>query len=165
MNKTILVLTGEPEQKNDFIERVKSLAWINNTNPKSNLGRFVNQVRRNKDRDEDYWNSLSELMKLLNKRFNYEEEFIVEEIEKFLSDDDEVKIDRDGRKYDKFILIIHGLSRDLRDRLKSDYPLFVIRLATSNQPSSETAQDFVLETDLEDYDKEVIRVVDILTHK
>lgn len=162
MNKAIVVLTGDPEAKNDFIERVKSLAWINNFNPKSYLGRVTDHLREGNEKNEDYWNFLAEVMKLANKYFNYEEESVREKIAKFLSDEDEVKR-TDGSSFDSFILIIHGLSVRVRDSLKDEFPLYVIRLATSKQPSNETSQDFVLETDSDDYDSEVVRVVNGLT--
>ena len=164
MNKTIVVLTGEPDAKNEFLDKVKPLAWFNNFNPKSYLGKVTEHIREEKERDEDYWNFLAEFLKLTNKYFDYDEPSVRKKIEEFLADSEEVKVTNDGKTFDKFLLIIHGLSRDIRESLKEEYPLYVIRLATRNQPSSETNQDFVLETDADGYQEEVVRVVNILTH-
>ena len=164
MNKTIVVLTGDPDAKNEFLDKVKSLAWFNNFNPKSYLGKVTEHIREEKERDEDYWNFLSEFLKLSNKYFDYEETSTRKKIREFLADNDEAKVTKDGKRFDKFLLIIHGLSPDIRESLKEEYPVFIIRLETSKQSSSEMAQDFVLKTDLDNYDKEVERVINILTN-
>ena len=163
MNKTIIVLTGEPEQKNQFLDKVKDLAWINNFNPKSYLWKVTEHIREEKERDEEYWNFLAEFLKLANRYFDYEEVSTRKKIKEFLADNDEVKNTKEGKKFDKFLLIIHGLSRNIRETLKNEYPLYVIRLATSNQPSNEMSQDFVLETDVSGYEDEVKRVIEVLT--
>jgi hypothetical protein len=168
-NKTIIVLTGEPVEKNKFIGMARKYAWVGNYNAKTYLGSVAKTLSGNNgafSKDDDYYNFISECLKLGNKYFDYENVSTKSKIEEFYNGEfvDVVQgsmpnDDVDARK----ILILHGVSAKLRSELQETFPLFVIRLANSKEPSSQTAQDFVLETDLEGYEKEVIRVLEILT--
>jgi hypothetical protein len=163
MKKAIIIASGTPEGKNKFDEIVKKSSWSWNVNFKNYLGSLSKNFYWSGERDETYYKFIVELSDLTNRYFSSEEKYLREKIEKFNSDDSEQKIGEDGKVFTKFILIIHGVSRDLVDMLESDYGLFQLHISRRDLNTNTESHDYVLYEDDENFEEEVERVLNVLT--
>lgn len=106
MKKAIVVLTGIPAGKNKFTQVCKKLSWVWGINPKNHLP---------KDSENKH---------------ELEEKYLLENIERFLSDDADVKTDG-IRTYNTFLLVAHGVSGKQTEMLKNDYGVLKLHIVAS----------------------------------
>lgn len=157
MKKAIIVLNGTPSEKSKFEQSAKKHCWLWNINAKSYLETVSEKL---------YWTGegdfVDDLFVMANRKLGFEEKYLKERIERFLSDDAETKTDKNGNAYERFVLVIHGLSKKLLQTLESEYGVFEIFLSC-NDPSTKTSEkhDYVLTTNdnLEDKVGHLIRVL------
>jgi len=165
MKKAILVLSGDPTGKNKFNEIIKETCWVWSVNSKNHLGRIAkNELFFEGERDEKYNKFISDFFKLVNDNFNFEEKYIKELLEnKFLQDNDEYKTDTEGKKFDRFLFIIHGLSsKELLQELESEYAAMQIHISSRELNSNVESHDKVLYHDDEDFRAQVENLIEIL---
>lgn len=138
MNKKIILLSGNPSAKNKFLESAKSRAWVWGLNSKDAISKNLNIFgwNSNNEKDESYYKFIDELKEVANKYTDFEENYLTQNIENFLQDEDQTK-SYNGKEFDNFLLIIHGVSRDLVNWLKSDYGVFQIYVGESNHTDSQ----------------------------
>ena len=164
MEKAILLISGSPSGKSKFIETAKKSSWCWNCNAKDFLGTKTNSFYWNGERDEEYYRFTYEFLELVNRYFRFEEKYLKNKIEDFLKDDSPNKLSKDGTVFDKFLLIAHGVSRELVSTLKDDYGVFQIHISRRDLNSNaESMNDLVLYEDDENFEGEVNRVVNVLT--
>ena len=82
--------------------------------------------------------------------------------EKFRSDESETK-SSGSVVFDKFILILHGLSKELVDKLKEEQGIFQLHITNSNVQTTPKDHDFILFEDKDTFEEDVERVIRILT--
>lgn len=158
MNKVIVMLSGTPQGKNALSELLKQQAWVWDINPKNALGAEMKNPNRqsplnfnpkfywNGERDATYYKYLSDWIKILNKHFDYEAQYIEEKIQSFNDDTDEEKKSLEGKTFNNFVLVIHGISPQLIDQLKEEHgALRVIIVAPSTEFYNEQNQNVVPE--------------------
>lgn len=113
MKKAIVVLTGVPAGKNKFTEVCKGLSWVWGINPK-------NHRPKNEECPKEF-----------------EEKYLLENIERFKADEASVKTDGIN-EYDTFLLIAHGVSGKQMEMLKEEYGVYKIHIvATSEEITDE----------------------------
>lgn len=162
--KAIILLSGDPQTKNKFIDMVESIAWIWNINPKNKLR---NNLKSNfywkGDKTEEVEKFISDQLVSYNELFDFEKSFLAEKIKAFNDDDSEVKTHED-KTFDKFVLIVHGVSKSLVPFLQEEYGVFKIHLSKREYNSNENLNDYtVLYEDDENFTIEVNRIIEILT--
>lgn len=162
MNKVILCIGGTPSGKAKFDELTKENCWVWNLNPKNRLGNLAKEFYWNGERNEEYYSFTSEFLQLLNKYFDYEKNHLRKKIEDFRNDVDEVKKDISGKEYNKFVLILHGISREAREMLKDEYGVLEVHISRRDLNTT-PERDWVLYEDDEDFEEQIRRTVDILT--
>ena len=167
MKKAIILLSGTPQGKSKFDEITKETSWVWNTNPRNYLGALSKNFYWSGERNEQYYKFTEELLTLTNRYFNFEEKYLKEKIEKFNSDDSLIKILREEgqleKKFDRFILIIHGITKDLVEMLESDYGVFKLHISRRDLNTNVKEQDYVIYEDDPNFKEEVERVLRILT--
>lgn len=161
MEKAIILLSGTPDGKNKFIDIAKSASWLWNINARDFLGSKSSSFYWSGERNEDYYKFTSEFLGLVNKYFEFEEKYLREKIERFLSDDSTEK--RHGDKsFEKFILIVHGVSKNIVQTLMSDYGVFKVHISRRDLNSNIESHDLTLYEDDENFDEEVAKVINTL---
>lgn len=161
MKKAIILLSGTPSGKSKFIEIAKKESWIWNINSRDFLGTKAPSFYWDGERNENYYKFLGEYLKLVNKYFDFEEKYLREKFDKFSSDDSEFKSSGD-KQFDKFVLIAHGVSKELVSTLESDYGVFKIHVSRKDL-NSNIEPDLVLYEDDENFEAETIRFIETLT--
>jgi hypothetical protein len=164
MQKTVILLSGTPQGKQSFAQKVKEIAWVWQINPKDHIKDNAKTFYWDGVKTEEIYKYVGEQLPILNRYFNYEQKYLEDKIERFLSDDDEYK--RSGDKvFDKFILVVHGVSKDLVPFLQEEYGVFRIHISKKEYNSSEKFPPDVtmLYEDEDKFTIEVNRVIEILT--
>ena len=163
MNKAIILLSGLPSAKTKFIEESKKSNFLWNCNFRDFLGTKANGLYWDGERDENYYGFTLEFSRLVSKYFRAEEKYLKEKIEKFLADDSEEK--KIGNNvFTNFLLIVHGVSKELVSTLESEYGVFQIHVSRRELNSSIELYDIVLYEDDENFESEVQRVISVLTN-
>lgn len=165
MKKTIIVLSGSPEAKNKFAEIVKDMAWVWSINAKDFLRENLRLFYWDGSRTEEINKLVEDQLKLYNENFDFERKFLKDKIERFLSDEDEFKKSPEGKVFDKFILIAHGVSKNLVPFLQDEYGVFKIHISKKEYNSNEKFDNdiAVLYEDEEDFTIQVNKIVEVLT--
>jgi hypothetical protein len=169
MKKAIVILSGESGSKNKFDLLVKNQSWVWAINAKNELSRASkNHLFWDGERTEEFHKFLGIFLELVNEYFNFETKYIRLMIEKFINDTDEFKLltPRDGgeqKKFDKFLLVIHGVNKELVQTLEEEYGAFQLHVTTRELNTNIENHDQVLYSDDENFESEVNRVIDILT--
>lgn len=164
MKKTIILLSGSPDAKNRFAEIAKTVSWVWAINAKDYIRENLKLFYWDGSRTEEINKLVAEQLELFNEKFNFEKNYLVDKITKFNEDDSEVKING-NKTFDKFILIAHGVSKDLVSFLQEEYGVFKIHLSKREYNSSEITNDYtVLYEDDENFVVEVNRIIEVLTH-
>ncbi len=164
MKKAILILSGTPSGKNEFDKIAKETCWIWHTNSRNHLGKVSKKdFFWNGERDEDYEKYLSEIFPVLNKYFNFEEKYFRDLLDnKFLPDNDEVKTDQEGKEFQNFLFVIHGLSKALVPVFEEEYGAFQIHISSRNLNSNVENHDKVLYEDDVDFKEQVEDLINTL---
>ncbi len=163
MKKAIILLSGDPESKSKFTKIVESIAWVWNVNPKNPIRNNLKSFYWKGDRTEEIENLISSQLIVYNQLFDFERSFLIEKITNFNNDESEVKV-HENKTFDKFVLIAHGVSKDLVPFLQEEYGVFKIHLSKREYHSNENLNDYtVLYEDDENFTIEVNRIVEILT--
>lgn len=126
MEKAIIVLTGTPSSKGLFDKIITQTSYRWNINPKNHLA----EVARSKlywsgtaERGEEYHRKLAALTEFVNREFNFETLYVQQLIERFKTFDAEemvLKNENATKVFTKFLLVIHGISKDLTKKLASE---------------------------------------------
>lgn len=163
MKKTIIVLSGSPEAKNKFAEIVKDMAWVWSINAKDFLRENLRLFYWDGSRTDEINKLVVEQLELFNEKFDFEKRYLVEKITKFNEDDSEVKV-KENKTFDKFVLIAHGVSKNLLPFLQEEYGVFKIHLSKREYNSNEKfANDFtILYEDDADFNVEVNKLIEVL---
>ena len=98
----------------------------------------------------------------IRKYFYFEARYLKDQIEKFLSEDSESKTDK-VKKFNTFLLIVHGVSKELVSELESEYGVFQVHISQRNLNTNIELYDTVLYEDDDNFENEVNRVIRILT--
>jgi len=163
MKKTILLISGSPEAKNKFAEIVKEIAWVWAINSKDFIRENLKLFYWDGSRNEEINLFISNQLELYNEKFDFEKKYLMEKINRFQADESEVKV-HENKTFDKFVLIAHGVSKDLVSFLQEDYGVFKIHLSKREYHSNENLNDYtVLYEDDENFTIEVNRIVEVLT--
>lgn len=138
MKKAIVVLTGTPTGKNRLSEIILRKVWKWDINPKNLLTKIAREKFYWKgERNEEFYKFLSEMFSLVNKNFGFEENYILDYIRLFENDKDEEKLLLDKEtgevqaKFENFLLVIHGISKELTTRLKDEFGALVVQVTDS----------------------------------
>lgn len=163
MKKTIIVLSGSPEAKNKFAEIVKDMAWVWSINAKDFLRENLRLFYWDGSRTDEINKLVIEQLELFNEKFDFEKRYLVDKITKFNEDDSEVKV-KENKTFDKFVLIAHGVSKNLLPFLQEEYGVFKIHLSKREYNSNEKfANDFtILYEDDADFNVEVNKLIEVL---
>lgn len=163
MNKTIVLLSGTPSGKAKFDEVCKGFAWVWNLNLKNTLGSQAKSYGWNGEKDEKYYAFVGEFLSLLNKHFDYEHARLTAKIQDFLEDEDEIKFDDSGKGYENFVLILHGVGRDVAEKLKDEQGVYKIRISSRPPVEEEVKErewgDFVLYEDDDNYSEQIVKLM------
>ena len=163
MKKTILLISGSPEAKNKFAEIVKEIAWVWAINSKDFIRENLKLFYWDGSRNEEINLVISNQLELYNEKFDFEKKYLMEKINRFQADESEVKV-HENKTFDKFVLIAHGVSKDLVSFLQEEYGVFKIHLSKREYHSNENLNDYtVLYEDDENFTIEVNRIVEVLT--
>jgi len=163
MKKTILLISGSPEAKNKFAEIVKEIAWVWAINSKDFIRENLKLFYWDGSRNEEINLFISNQLELYNEKFDFEKKYLMEKINRFQADESEVKV-HENKTFDKFVLIAHGVSKDLVSFLQEEYGVFKIHLSKREYHSNENLNDYtVLYEDDENFTIEVNRIVEVLT--
>ena len=163
MKRAIILASGLPTGKNRFDEIAKKTSWVWNINYRNYLGLLSKNFYWQGERNEEYYKFVRELCDLTNRYFNSEEIYLREKIEKFNADDSESKLGEDGQKFYRFILIVHGVSKNLVDMLESDYGVFQLNLSRRDLNTNIESYDHIIYEDDTDFEEQVERVLNVLT--
>ncbi len=167
MNKAIVVLTGTPEGKSKFDAVAKKSCWLWNSNPKN----YLTKIAKDKfywdgEKNEKYFQFIAEQFQLVNKYFGFEEIYIGDLIEKFTQNENEqmsLKSDNgEEQVFNNFLLVIHGLSKELTTKLKEDQGVFQLHISNRKLNTNIENHDYCLYDDDENFDEEVNRFINIL---
>lgn len=148
MNKAIVLISGTPSAKSKFIEYAKKTNWIWNIPLQSFLGSRKNEFYWDGESREYYQSFTHEFFALIHKYF--------------MADDSEVKISK-GRVFNRFLLVVHGVSDSLVSTLEEEYGVFKIHISNRERKDNVELYDVILYEDDENFEDEVNRVVDVLT--
>lgn len=148
MNKAIILISGTPDSKKKFVDLAKKEVWLWNVDLHNFLGSKKNGFYWDGDRSQDYNNFTIEFFAMVYKYF--------------MLDDSEFKLNV-KRTFDKFILIVHGVSKELDTKLKDEYGVFRILITQSDETVNMSLYDLILFDDNENFELEVNRVVSTLT--
>jgi len=162
MKKAIILLSGSPSGKNKFIEEAKKSSWLWNCNSRDFLGTKAHSLYWDGEKNEKYYDFTLEFLNLVNKYFYFEARYLKDQIEKFLSEDSESKTDK-VKKFNTFLLIVHGVSKELVSELESEYGVFQVHISQRNLNTNIELYDTVLYEDDDNFENEVNRVIRILT--
>lgn len=171
MDKAIVVISGTPNGKDEFIKIAKQTCWVWQVNPK----KFISKIAsKNFGVDtENNYEIIQNMSNLLNPT-GFERTYVMNLVQKFLQDDSETKCefanDNDiaTKRFDRFVLIIHGISRELIYTLKEDYGAFCVGIFDKNMEGtglSDSSYDFILHKDDEDFSSIAMWVLNVFTHK
>lgn len=163
MNKAIILLSGTPSGKSKFIETAKNSSWLWNINPRDFLGAKSNSFYWDGERTDEYYKFSNELLKLVNKYFEFEEKYLKEKIEKFQSDYSETKTNKE-KVFNKFLLIAHGISKDIVPMLKNEYGVFEIHVTRHDLNTNVELHELILYEDDANFESEVERYINVLTN-
>lgn len=163
MKKAVIVLSGSPEAKNKFAEIVKKISWRWEINPKDFVRESFKLFYWDGSKTDETNKLAAEQLELYNNKFDFERKYLTYKITKFNEDDSEVKVSGD-KTFDKFVLIAHGVSKNLVSFLQEEFGAFKIHLTKKEYNSNQVINDAViLYEDDENFVVEVNRLIDILT--
>src|SRR5258706_761119 len=177
MDKTIVLLSGTPTGKTRFSELVNEIAWQWNCNSKDFLADQAKSMGWNGIRDDKFYKFIAELLSLANKNFGFERKYLEQKIEAFKKDDSITKTDKiSGKEFSKFVLILHGVSKDLVASLKEDYGVYKIYVTSHALRTNVIPErDFILYDDIEvnngdflpneNFETEVLNIINKLTER
>ena len=163
MKKAIFLLSGTPSGKSRFDEIAKQKAWCWNINFNNFLGALSKNFYWQGERDEHYYQFIAHLRDLVNREWGAEEKYLREKIQKFNADDSEQKVMGDAQ-FDTFILIVHGVSKNLVSCLEEDYGVFKVHISQRKLNSNIEKHDYILYEDDPDFEEQVQRLVRVLTN-
>ena len=163
MKKTIIVQSGSPEPKNKFAEIVKDMAQVWPINAKDFLRENLRLFYWDGSRTDEINKLVVEQLELFNEKFDFEKNYLVDKITKFNEDDSEVKV-KENKTFDKFVLIAHGVSKNLLPFLQEEYGVFKIHLSKKEYNSNEkfTNDVTILYEDDENFNVEVNKLIEVL---
>ena len=163
MKKTIIVLSGSPEAKNKFAEIVKDMAWVWSINAKDFLRENLRLFYWDGSRTDEINKLVAGQLELFNEKFDFEKNYLADKITKFNEDDSEVKV-KENKTFDKFVLIAHGVSKNLLPFLQEEYGVFKIHLSKKEYNSNEkfTNDVTILYEDDENFNVEVNKLIEVL---
>jgi hypothetical protein len=109
--KVVILLDGLSPGKTKFIETVKFVGnyWCWNLNHRNVLGVISHKLGYEGDRDSAYYEFINDLEELANKYFNFERNYTLTMIDKFMADEKTT------------VLIIHNIDPELAIELKDFY--------------------------------------------
>lgn len=163
MNKAIVLLSGTPSGKRTFNEILQRNSWVWNINPKDFLyEKLFKSISYDGEKDEAFYKNLQEVSNLLNEKFEYERKYLKEKIGRFLQDTDEVKT-HEGKTFNSFVLVAHGVSKGLVEYLKDEFGIFKIHIAPLNTNPNIENQDVILWEHADNFESKVESTLAILT--
>lgn len=165
MKKTVLLMSGTPDGKAKFAKIAQEISWIWQINPKTYIRDNAKLFYWEKTETEDIYKYIGEQLEILNRHFDFERKFLKDRIERFLSDEDEFKKSPEGKVFDKFILIAHGVSKNLVPFLQDEYGVFKIHISKREYNSNEKFNNdiTVLYEDEEGFTIQVNKIIEVLT--
>lgn len=178
MNKTIVLLSGVPSAKTRFSEIVNEIAWSWNCNSKNFLADLAKSLGWDGEtRDDKFYKFISEFLSLANKSFDFERKYLEQKIRAFQEDESETKTDKlSGKEFSKFVLILHGVSKELVSWLQEDfgvYKIYVTRYSLNSNFIPES--DFIIYEDKkeadgmysenENFETEILNIINKLTER
>ena len=159
MKKVIIVVTGTPEPFNGVI---REMAWVWTISPKKLLKPLVDKL--------SYYveDGFQDKLLSLSRTFNFEINYIRENLQRFNADDSSYKEYR-GRVFDTFILWVEGVTKKTTEWLADEgaYSVYVGKREDHTQflGDGKHLYDFVLNYDDENFEDSVHRIVNILAGK
>jgi len=162
MRKAIILLSGTPTGKNRFAEVAKQKAWLWNINYKNVLADRFSDLLQGEDRDKTYYRFVAKILDLANKFYDAEKRYLWEKATKFSQDEDEAKIDKEGNKFEIFLLIMHGVSRELIEPLKNDFGVFEIEVEEEKSKKTEL-KDLHLFEDNPEFENQALNIIEMLS--
>jgi hypothetical protein len=163
MKKAIVAISGSNSGKRRFSEVAKRASWLWEVNPVNSLT-DVSKSRFYWDgeRTDKYDEFMFELHSRVNSVFNFDEKYVTESIFKFNADESEYK-EIGGNRFEKFLLVIHGINDKLINKLREDYGVFQLHITSSNIKTSEGNHDYILYEDADTFEEDIERTINVLT--
>lgn len=169
MDKAIIVITGTPSGKGQFEKIAKQNVWLWNVNPKNWLGEVARRhlYWSGEERNEEYHRKIARLYSLVNEEFGFEGHYIAQLLERFRDFDKEVMrgTGEDGqeREFTKFLLVIHGISKELTKRLEEEEGALQVHVTSRTLNTNVELHDYVLYEDDADFEERVLKLIKVLT--
>ena len=163
MNSSIILLSGTPSGKKNFINIAREDNWVWNLNIKDRLTEVAEKELGYKgERDEAHYKFISKFLSLLDSTYNYQEKFLTEKIQKFLSEEREYFADSTGKKFHNYLMIIHGVTPKMVYFLKENYGVFQIYVSEKKLNTVGGRFDNILYEDDEDFPEKCKNTLNIL---
>ena len=170
MDKAIIILSGTPSAKVSFDRIITQECWRWNVNSKN----WLAQVAKEKlywsaeDRDEQYHKTLAAFYTFVNQHFGFETHYIREAIERFRAFDAEqmiihVEEQNQNKTFTKFLLVLHGVSRELTQKLKDEEGAIQIHITSRALNTNVEHHDLVYYEDDVNFEEQVKTIVNVLT--
>jgi len=155
--KTIIILSGIPDGKTKFVEIIKKHGfWTWNINPHNVVGTTAKTLGWDmQERDETYYDFISEIERIANKYWNFKDNYISSTIQRF----------KDNPKPD--VLIVHGCDVNaMREIIEKNLgTAFSIRILPSGGQSQNHSTKFYDKKLYFDdcFEESVLETIEILT--
>lgn len=168
MKKGIIILTGTPQGLKQFTKTARDVAWVWGINPKDAIADFSRKLGKLSGEDDcEVEPFASQVLSLSNKQFDYEKRFLDDKIGEFLSDTSPLKKFRD-KTYNRFILVLTGISKGMYTYLEEEYGAFQIHVAetanaTAVSGKGKILHDYVVCYDDNKFPEKLASVIQILT--
>lgn len=166
MNKALIILTGSPSSKNKFDEIVTKSCWRWAGNCRNKIPETATDYGWDGEKNENFYSYQREQIDLVNRYFKHEERYYGELIERFEQDSDEVKVlkTKDGEKvFTKFLLILHGVSPELTEKLKEQHGAYQIHVTNHELKTNVDIHDLVYFEDDETFEDDINNLIVSLT--
>lgn len=162
MRKAIILLNGTPAEKKNFSSILKEIAWVWDIDPRKYIRDKAKQFFYCNGDLSDIGKYVAEQLNLVNKHFDFERTYLTENIQRFVDDEDEVKT-FGNRSFDKFVLVVNGVSAELLEFLKEEHGAFVVTVSRRDLNTNVESQDMILYSDEDSFSIEINKLIEVLT--
>jgi hypothetical protein len=168
MEKAIVILTGTPSGKVKFDKIITQECWRWNVSAKNWLAEVATtklywKGAEEGERNEEYHKTLANFYAFVNQYFGYETHYVREAIERFRADDVEQRSNQ-GKVFSKFLLVLHGISKELTQKLKEEEGAIQIHITSRSLNTNVEHHDLVYYEDDAEFEEQVRHIVNVLTN-
>src|SRR5689334_10048428 len=166
MQKAILILTGTPPAKNSLATIVKKTCWCWNASAKNRLAEIAkeNFYWTVDARDETYHKTLAALYSMVNQTFDFERQYLLQLVERFNAFDKDKMVDAAGNEFTKFLLIVHGISREMTKELEEYEGAMQVHVTSRSLNTNILEHDLVIYEDDPTFEQDVNKIIEQLTN-